>query len=238
VTRSASNWRDRLSNATRLALDLLYPPVCGGCGQAGAGWWCPNCDRDMPRLNDREQQRDLMLGSGQSLRVWSAARYADPLRKALHAMKYGQSPHIAAGLTPMLTALWPALDPTPDVLLAVPLHPSRERERGYNQSAWLARNLARATGVPAPDNMLRRTRHTPQQMRLGATERLANVAGAFAINPANRPMLQEKIVLIIDDVFTTGATLAECARACLDGGATHVLAMTLARAERVEDHQT
>ncbi|MCD6289487.1 MAG: ComF family protein [Anaerolineae bacterium] len=122
---------------------------------------------------------------------------------------------------------WPGDVITGDCLVPVPLHPERERERGYNQAALLAQVLGDRLGLPVVANAIRRTRATQPQVHLDASARWENVMGAFA--PAHVSMHGRQPVLI-DDVCTTGATLIACAQALLEAGATRVWAYTLARA--------
>jgi ComF family protein len=110
-----------------------------------------------------------------------------------------------------------------DLIVPVPLHPTRERERGYNQSERLATRLSQLSDHPLA-NALIRTRATSPQVTLGAEERFVNVVGAFAC----RVSLQNMSVVLVDDVLTTGATLNDCARACTEAGAREVRALTLA----------
>jgi ComF family protein len=114
-----------------------------------------------------------------------------------------------------------------DVVVPVPLHPARLAERGYNQAALLGAAAAAELGVPLLARGLARTRDTPQQARLDRAARRANVAGAFRA----RARLRGKRVVLVDDVATTGSTLAACTRALLDAGAASVTALVVARAE-------
>ena len=121
------------------------------------------------------------------------------------------------------------LDSTPavDLITAVPLHPRRTRERGYNQAELLARVLGRHLGLPYSAVVVRRTRATPPQVKSGGrAERAANMLDAFA---ADRTVVGGRSILVIDDVATTGATLSACARALKDAGAARVTGLTLAR---------
>jgi ComF family protein len=113
------------------------------------------------------------------------------------------------------------------MIVPVPLHPWRFWRRGYNQAALLAGELGRRVGLPVDEAALRRVRATSSQMRLGAADRRRNVKGAFTCRPDR---VQDKRVLLMDDVCTTGATLEACSDALRAGGATGVWALTLARA--------
>jgi ComF family protein len=115
-----------------------------------------------------------------------------------------------------------------DAILPVPLHPKRQAERGYNQSALLARRLGRVVALPVREDVLRRVRSTPPQVGLDRAKRRENVAGAFAC-PPDHPALVGKTLLLVDDVCTVGATLAACAEALRAAGAREVWALTVAR---------
>jgi ComF family protein len=173
--------------------------------------------------------------------VRSATWLDDAARPAVHALKYRGLPRVADDLAAAMTALRPRSD-GPSALVPIPLAPKRLRERGYNQSDVLARALARQWRIPVLVDLLVRTRETPTQTALTPDTRLANVAGAFAMRNAECDMRNEpgrvnstfripnSTLILVDDVFTTGATLAEAARALEQAGATKVMGVTFARA--------
>ncbi len=125
-----------------------------------------------------------------------------------------------------------------DYLVPIPLHPQRERERGFNQSELLAREIGAKLSIPVSPHGLRRIRHTMPQVTLGAEERKRNVAGAFR---CNSDALKGKSILLIDDVCTTGATMDAAAEAAWECGARHVWGLSLARAvwdpDKVPDYR-
>lgn len=158
--------------------------------------------------------------------AWAPFRYAWPLDRLETRFKFGRD--LAAGR--VLATVWQqearSID-LPQLILPVPLHPRRLRERGYNQALELAKPLARAWGVPCRRDLLQRVRHTDAQTGLDAVARRRNLRRAF--------VLRENVTLpshvaVLDDVFTTGATLAECARLLKRAGVTRVDAWALARA--------
>jgi ComF family protein len=157
--------------------------------------------------------------------VRSAVWLDEGARAAVHALKYGGLPRIADDLAEPMARLQPQAA-RPLVLVPIPLAPKRLRERGYNQSDVLAEALACRWHVPVVRDLLVRSRETPSQTALTPETRLANVAGAFA---AARPPASA-VVIVVDDVFTTGATLAESARALEQAGANTVYGITFARA--------
>jgi ComF family protein len=184
----------------------------------------------VPRLNQSAQQKLLPLDppwQGYPLRVVSGARYGTPLREAIHAFKYDGTPGLAAPLAPLLVDAWRNAALNADIIVPVPLHARRRRERGYNQSELLARGLGEACGVPVDTHLLTRERYTDQQALLKGAERRQNVQGAFAADAR----ANGKLIVLVDDVLTSGATLTECANVLLNVGAASVSAVTLARAE-------
>jgi ComF family protein len=148
------------------------------------------------------------------------------IRQAIHRFKYERLSSLAEPFGELLAGYWRAEQLTADWLVPVPLHPTRERDRGYNQSELLAHCLSELVHVPILQHGLRRTRATAIQMTLNAVQRRENVAGAFA---CTEPRVRGKRVMIIDDVGTTGATLDACAEAVLQAGAAAVMGLTLAR---------
>ena len=159
--------------------------------------------------------------------TFAAFAYEFPLDRLLHAFKYGghlsHAEYFAEALSAAV-AVRPAEMRWPDALVALPLAPSRQRARGFDQAAEIARRVARRTGVPMTAG-LRRTRDTPAQAALPWRERAKNVSGAFAADPSLAGMR----VAIVDDVMTTGATLGSAAGAVLRAGAVAVEAWAVAR---------
>ncbi len=226
-----------LRGAGRALLDLFYPPRCAGCGQFGvvlcaacqariAAPPSPACRRcGHPGLSD-----DLCAACQTAPSaldgIASAAIFAPPLRAAIHDLKYNNNRSLAEPLGRHMAAAWRRRDLSADCLIPVPLHPRRQAERGYNQSALLARVLAREIESALDERVLARQRATQHQVGLGRAQRQLNVAGAFTC----RGNLAGQRIVIIDDVCTTGATLEACAEALRASGAASVWAFTLARA--------
>ena len=217
--------------------DLLFPPKCGGCQTLGNLWcetcraavkpieppWCEKCGEPFTTSGLCANCRTYPL---QIEKIRSVALFDGVLREAIHRFKYERLAGLAEPFGEMLAAYWRAGQLAADWLLPVPLHPSRERDRGYNQSELLARSLARRVEVPVSSKGLRRTRATAVQMTLNAAQRRENVADAFAYVEGR---LRGAHVIVIDDVCTTGATLEACAQAVLKAGAESVMGLTLAR---------
>jgi ComF family protein len=158
--------------------------------------------------------------------VRSVAIHNGALRQAIHHLKYQRRRELAPTLGGMLFEYWQEAKLPTDLVIPVPLHSSRQQERGFNQAGLLASVLAERARLPLNDAHLTRTRATPPQVGLGAEERKVNVQDAFTWRGNG---LEDLRVLLIDDVCTTGATLEACAVALQAGGAKSVWALTLAR---------
>jgi ComF family protein len=159
----------------------------------------------------------------------SFGSYSAELRRIIQAFKFRGRKDLAGLLAPLMAAAftetWTREDM--DLVIPVPLHRRRKLERGYNQAGLLGRSLARLIGIPYSQGALERVRHTPPQVGFTSTERLKNLRRAFRCSrPAD---VCRRRLLLVDDVMTTGATLASATDALLQAGALRVSALTLAR---------
>ncbi len=220
---------------------LLLPPRCLLCAAPGAGDdLCAACAAELPRnpvccarCAEPLAQSAALCGACQREpppwdTAWVPFRYEWPLDRLESRFKFAAG--LAAGR--VLAAQWLASGPPParpDLIVPVPLHRGRLRRRGYNQALELARPLASALGIPLRHDVLERVRVTAQQTELDAKRRRANVRGAFRLRPLRDAGLPAHIALL-DDVMTTGATLAECARVLKRAGVARVDVWALARA--------
>jgi ComF family protein len=158
-----------------------------------------------------------------------------PLRPAVHALKYEGVRVLAAPLADLLAQCWQAQGRAVDVIVPVPLHARRVRQRGYNQAEVLARALGPRLALPVLTRALLRHRDTRSQVGLSAQARWENVWGAFGCQSQE---ITSARVLLLDDVFTTGATLEACAHTLRESGAAQVCALTLTRALDPDDDLT
>ena len=188
------------------------PPLCPRCGLPQShDMLCPSCAGWQAEIDG----------------IRSPFRFEGVIRQAIHELKY-RNLRAIAGLFARLLNDYLTANPVPgEVLVPVPLHPKRLRERGYNQSQLLAKELGKLANLPVVDDCLVRERHSlPQARTATIDERRTNVADAFSCR--NRK-LKGKPVLLIDDVSTSGATLDACARVLKEAGATSVWGLVLAR---------
>ncbi len=159
-------------------------------------------------------------------------RYDQSSRALVLGFKYADRTEGAAGYGTWLARAGAGLVAEADLIAPVPLHWLRLFNRRFNQAALLAQALGRGAGVPVVADLLLRRRHTPSQGRLSPAQRRRNVAGAFAVKPARKALLEGRRVLLVDDVLTTGATVSACARTLRRGGAGAVDVLVLARVVR------
>lgn len=226
---------------------MLYPIVCAGCRRPGAllcadcraqlYWiealtcgWCAQPLRDPTPFCPACAGRERPLGAMRAA-VW----HDGPIPAAIHQLKYQHRHGLSAMLAELMALRWPQWEWTADCLVPVPLHPDRERERGYNQAQLLAAELAAALGIALEVNGLFRTRYTRPQVGLHARERKVNVTAAFQ---AAHEHVRGRRILLIDDVCTTGSTLTAAALALRQAGALSVDAYCLARAQPDAHHRS
>lgn len=238
----ASIWRH-----TRNVFNLLLPPACALCLERldppDPDLFCQNCINQIPGLKRNRCPRCALPypaeeGAGHLCKtclqekkhlftgVTAIGPYSDLLREAIHRFKYRNEINLDRPLATMLgnTLLREEIKST--LLVPVPLHKNKIRQRSYNQAALLATKISRHIGVPVAANLLTREIPGPPQQGLSATARARNIKDAFALHGR----IDGEAVLLLDDVMTTGATVRECARTLLAGGADAVHVAVLARA--------
>lgn len=242
--------RDKIS---AWVLDVIFPPRCVACRAFGPDLFCETCRTTLQPIRAPFCRRcgapfdplaqahecadchaNRYHGAPPFDAIRSGFAFTGALRPAVHQLKYKGKIALAPRLAPLLWQTWQSDDVLKQqnfaLLCPVPLHSWRRWRRGYNQSALLAANLSKLSGVPCGDVLIR-TRRTPPQVGLNEKERLQNMRGAFEVdksalrhhNPAHGA------ILLIDDVCTTGATLAECARVLKTANVAPVCGLTLAR---------
>ncbi|WP_245895374.1 ComF family protein [Devosia submarina] len=244
-------WRNRLARGAQAAggalLDLLYPPVCLACDAptANHNTLCPQCFAKLrpitaPLCPVMGLPFEVSIGpdavSAEALadpppfrRARTAVIYNDIARLLVSRLKYGDRPELAQFCAQLMAGAGHELWQGDPLLVPVPLHPARYRQRRYNQSAELASRLGKITGLPVDASLVRRTRKTRQQVGLSGDGRQRNVQGAFAVHPEILVRAKGKRIVLIDDVYTTGATTKAVTRTLLRGGIETVDVVSFAR---------
>ncbi|MFQ5972627.1 MAG: ComF family protein [Alphaproteobacteria bacterium] len=199
-------------------IDFIAPPLCVTCGlpfeyDHGASALCGACTRERPPFGHAR----------------AAMRYGDVSARLIIGFKHGDRTHGAPAFARLMARAGSDLLPQTDLIVPVPLHRWRLAARKYNQAAMLAQALARLCDVPAAVDHLVRIRRTSSQGRMSASARRRNVRGAFAVRADATSRIEGRRLLLVDDVYTTGATVTECSRALLEAGAEAVDVLTLAR---------
>ncbi len=204
------------------SLEFLGPPSCVRCAvplphDIGPDATCTRCDRDPPAFD----------------RAAAAVAYGEVARTVALRLKYGRRPGVARTMAGQMARLLG--DVPPDTLVAaVPLHRWRLWKRGYNQALLIAQGVAEQAGLACRPDLVERTRATPVLRGLGSRERREAVRGAFAVPARHHGALRGRVVLLIDDVFTSGATAEACAGALKRAGAREVRLLCWARVLRDE----
>ncbi len=195
-------------------LPYIKGKVCLRCGQVvhDESEYCDNCKRSTDPW-----KFDLCR---------SVFVYTYPITKMIRSIKYDNAKYMFDTFGKLLTQLYLDHELTCDIIIPIPLHEERRKQRGYNQAEWLAMDLATSQNIPMDTEHLIRSTNTPSQTST-ITTRKDNVAGAFTVTIPN--IYRNKTILLVDDVITSGATIQECAKVLKDiGGAKQVLALTLA----------
>ncbi|BAB74625.1 ComF family protein [Anabaena sp. FACHB-709] len=187
-------------------LDLFLQSNCPLCQRPTSTELCPNCTRQLQKCHHKHPHALWK----QPIPVFSWGLYGGTLKRAIALMKYDNQPQIARPLGQWLGETWllHSLHQTTQILVVpIPLHPSKQKQRGYNQAALIAQSFCQTTGLKLQLNGLARVRQTTAQFGLSVSERENNLAEAFAIGQDFRHSCPKSPVLLIDDIYTTGATV-------------------------------
>jgi len=224
-----------------LAIDfiqLFYPRYCHGCQRAlvsGEHVICTHCLAGLPKTNYHQvRENPVWMRLANRLPVTYAFAYlkfrkGGIVQRLLHQLKYNHHPEIGVAIGKLIGEEVRKADMCWDLIVPVPLHESRRRRRGYNQSAQLAMGLSEALGIPWDESISQRTQRTETQTKRNRLERWLNVEHVFAV--ASSDKIQNKHVVLVDDVITTGATLEACGRQLLASGARELSVVCIAEAQ-------
>lgn len=231
-------------------LNIIFPPqclvcdgrvathgaMCGACWQGVAFITDPMCDAcGLPfefDIGKNAMCADCLHTRPPYAHARAAFRYDEKSNRLITRFKYGDHTQLAKIYGQWLTSAGKELLARSDLLIPVPLHYWRFVSRRFNQSAMLAGEISKKTGLLHLPNAIKRTRHTKQQTGLTKPQREENVKNAFTINKRYKQMVKGKNILLIDDVITTGSTIEQCTKALIKAGAAQVNVLTLARAGR------
>lgn len=232
-----TRWKYALYRSLWGALDLLFPPLCGGCGRPGSRW-CVDCRKRVKVLDGSlcdvcglPQEatgvcEDCLASRPKFRALRSWAIFDDPIQNALHKLKYRRDVSMGDTLASEMLPFVEKLNWDVDLIVPIPLGRQRLKERGYNQVAMVAKPLSIALGLRYAPDQLARCKETRSQVGLTKADRRRNVQGAFRAGAG----VNGKNIVVMDDVSTTGATLSSSAEALYLAGAKHVFALTVARA--------
>ena len=223
--------RTLLGAAANRALDLAVPASCAGCGQEGDAL-CRECRTALDIRLMAEPGVPIGLPAdipGPLLQLEWCAPFTGVARRALHSLKYDGERRLAPLMGAAVARRWAGAGAAGDAFVPVPASPDRVRERGYDQAALIATDAARRLSLPVVE-ALERTRTTTAQFDLDRGARATNLVDAFRVRDAALgAAVRGRWLVLVDDVITTGATLAACATALLDAGALAVSAIAVAR---------
>lgn len=226
--------RQQLKNFLNDFLDLIYPPICLSCSTSMESYAsdlkiCEACRQKFEPVTPGfvEQMILKRLPDNYLDSLMVCFFFNEIVQQIIHHIKYNKMMNLGLSFGRFASGyIQGQLRCTPDLIIPVPLHAAREKERGYNQSEMIAKGIFENRRTTVVNNGLIRKRDTPSQTKLNRQERQKNVEDAFLLNPNLK--LDGKIVVLVDDVVTTGATINSCAHTCKKAGATAVFGVAIA----------
>ncbi|MBU3911140.1 MAG: ComF family protein [Candidatus Omnitrophica bacterium] len=235
-----------------ILINLLYPASCQVCGIKTNRWnenicadclknmrkrlppFCRKCGRQMPGNPGSENIcADCRNSAVYFDRALSAFHYDDSLKELVHSFKYNKATCMAKEFSDLITAFMKqhGIDREIDLILPIPMHPARLFKREVNPSDILAKNIARKLSVRYSGAFLKKIKNTRAQSKLSRHERIKNIKGSFFLTRHGAIETRQKNILLVDDLFTTGSTVNECARVLKKAGSGRVNVITLARGD-------
>ncbi len=233
-------------------INLIYPASCQACGKKTSSCnqhlcegclkkikkrvppFCIKCGRQIPGGPElKERCNDCKNSNPYYDRALSAFHYGGILKKLVYSFKYKKITSLAKEFSDLIEAFMKdyTMGRDADLVLPIPMHPFRLMRREINPSHILARDLAKKLGIPYSDKILKKTKNTYPQSRLKRKQRIDNIKGSFSLNKNAVHSIRVKNILLVDDIFTTGSTMNECARVLKEAGSGYVEVMTLARGD-------
>ncbi len=214
-----------LQSITEYILQMCFPPCCGRCGKIGKAYLCQKCTQIIqPQLYIQTYPKTHSFRKHIYL-----FHYQGELRELFLSYKFQNQSHLYHAFAEILIKnekIYGNLK-NYDIILPVPISKQRKKERGYNQSALIARKIAKQAGIFYAPHVLQKIKHNAPQHTLGIKKRRENVQNAYIIK--HPEIIQHKKVLLVDDIFTTGNTVKECSRVLQQAGVTEVSVLTIAK---------
>jgi len=237
----------------RYLINLIYPAFCQLCGKKTVlqeGYLCPDCLKKIKKrvppfcrtcgkqLLDTQMQKiciDCEESSFYFDRASSALYYNEPLKKLVHNFKYKKMTSLTKEFVALTMDFMEryGIGKNAHLILSIPMHPARLFKREINPSHILAKNIAKKLGCLYSEKLLKKTKNTKLQTKLNRQERIDNLKGSFYLHQNTKYNLRHKNILLVDDIFTTGSTVNECAKILKEKGATYVEVVTLARGDKL-----
>lgn len=209
-----------------MLLNYLYPRVCGFCGKIiPYGSICTMCMEEIPYMGFNYIPYDQKMSFDE---LYCNYDYVGIVRSRILDFKFGHKKYLFKTFAEGMIYRYKKIEPKFDLIIPVPIHRSRRTERGYNQSELIAKALAKAINVKCNSRLLIKRNKNRTQSKLNKQERIRNVKGIFKIR--KNANLSGKAILLIDDIYTTGATANECSKILKSAGATKVFVYTVAKA--------
>lgn len=238
---------ENIKKLFKVYLDLIFPPLCVVCKGKDINFLCEKCKKSIEFIKDNfcylcgdKAQGKITpratCGKCRQERIYftqgrSVARYSGTLKEIIHKFKYHQKKYLAKVLGNLMVDylkddFWIDIKNV-DIIIPIPLHRKRERERGFNQSELLGKNIASYFKIEILSNVLFRTKETRPQFFLRERERKENIKNAFTLK--NEEIIKNKNILLIDDIYTTGSTLREASKTIKKAKTKNIYCLTLAR---------
>jgi len=235
-------------------INLFYPPLCHGCGKKTTlpeqnlckgclenikkrlPPFCVRCGRQLPsQIQLKDTCSDCKTENPYYDRALSVFHYGDILKELVHTFKYGKMTSLANEFVELTVDFMKehGMCKKLDLVLCIPMHPARLLRREINGSHILAKNTAKKLGVRYSGSLLKKIKSTPPQSKLKRHQRIGNIKGSFSIKKNRASAVQDKDILLVDDLFTTGSTANECSRILKQAGAASVKVITLARGDNL-----
>lgn len=227
----------KLLEILRFFVDFFYPPYCPICHSSlkeEKSIVCENCWKQIPRLDKNydivAEIKSKLKGQVYFSQAYSVWHFIGPIQNIIHFLKYQNFRNVTHQMGKFMADMIREFNLPQEqlMLIPVPLHKTRIRERGFNQSLLLCISISSQLNIDYSDKVLVRTRYTQSQTKLNASKRQKNVANAFQVKSAES--IRGKTIILVDDVITTGATMNACAQALARCGASEIILISAAKA--------